>query len=181
MLKEIPRGSTFVIRLVEPLKAGFGKFLSFLLQPLVFSFLLDFFYTAPRSQLTNLREGPAGTAEAPPERLVQSKEGRISSQTKWSKLFASLGSVIRVSEDGILSLKSRLDLRYWFHSLNVGQLGTQCGHRFCLPCLDIITSLIVMTNIKIYSGTTNPQLRQKSDFFLPELPWSAPVVCLPLS
>jgi len=30
MLKEIPRGSTFVIRLVEPLKAGFGRFSSFL-------------------------------------------------------------------------------------------------------------------------------------------------------
>lgn len=25
MLKEIPRGATFVIRLVEPLKAGFGE------------------------------------------------------------------------------------------------------------------------------------------------------------
>ena len=36
MLKEIPRGSTFVIRLVEPLKAGFGNFLSFLL--LIFLF-----------------------------------------------------------------------------------------------------------------------------------------------
>jgi hypothetical protein len=25
LLKEIPRGTTFVLRLVEPLKAGFGK------------------------------------------------------------------------------------------------------------------------------------------------------------
>jgi len=46
MLKEIPRGSTFVIRLVEPLKAGFGNFLSFILLTFSSSFLL-FFYTAP--------------------------------------------------------------------------------------------------------------------------------------
>lgn len=26
MLKEIPKGTTFVMRVVEPLKAGFGKF-----------------------------------------------------------------------------------------------------------------------------------------------------------
>ena len=37
MLKEIPRGSTFVIRLVEPLKAGFGQFLS---APLFLVFLV---------------------------------------------------------------------------------------------------------------------------------------------
>jgi len=41
MLKEIPRGSTFVIRLVEPLKAGFGNFLSFIL--LIFLFFWTFF------------------------------------------------------------------------------------------------------------------------------------------
>jgi len=49
MLKEIPRGSTFVIRLVEPLKAGFGNlsYLSWSFTPLsYFSFLfLRFFYT----------------------------------------------------------------------------------------------------------------------------------------
>ena len=42
MLKEIPRGSTFVIRLVEPLKAGFGRFLSY--HPFFF-FFLDLFST----------------------------------------------------------------------------------------------------------------------------------------
>ena len=50
MLKEIPRGSTFVIRLVEPLKAGFGNFLSFLLvfRPpiIIFFLLLGFFHTS---------------------------------------------------------------------------------------------------------------------------------------
>jgi len=90
MLKEIPRGSTFVIRLVEPLKAGFGKFLSFLLHPLVFSFLLDFFYTAPRTQLTNLREGPAGTAEAPPEILVPQPQCRAVGNAVWPSLLPSL-------------------------------------------------------------------------------------------
>jgi len=90
MLKEIPRGSTFVIRLVEPLKAGFGKFLSFLLHPLVFSFLLDFFYTAPRTQLTNLREGPAGTAEAPPEILVPQPLCRAVGNAVWPSLLPSL-------------------------------------------------------------------------------------------
>jgi len=40
MLKEIPRGSTFVIRLVEPLKAGFGSFFSRITFFVIFSFLL---------------------------------------------------------------------------------------------------------------------------------------------
>ena len=95
MLKEIPRGSTFVIRLVEPLKAGFGNFLSFLLvfRPLssYFSFFWDFFTPAPCnacSELTSLREGPAGMAEVPPERKVKSNKRRKSSPTKSLKLRA---------------------------------------------------------------------------------------------
>jgi len=56
MLKEIPRGSTFVIRLVEPLKAGFGQFFVFslFLNPafkstgqFLFLFFFSFFIAGP--------------------------------------------------------------------------------------------------------------------------------------
>merc|ERR1719370_2256197 len=44
MLKEIPRGSTFVIRLVEPLKAGFGD-LSYLSSWSFTPFVIFFFFS----------------------------------------------------------------------------------------------------------------------------------------
>merc|ERR1712012_95748 len=61
MLKEIPRGSTFVIRLVEPLKAGFGQFLSFTcFLSFVFVFLsfpcfLSFVFPIPHSKLLSVK------------------------------------------------------------------------------------------------------------------------------
>ena len=71
MLKEIPRGSTFVIRLVEPLKAGFGR--TYLIT-LSFSFFLTCF-PRPCTHLTSSREGLAGMAEVPPAKLSKMKEG----------------------------------------------------------------------------------------------------------
>ena len=62
MLKEIPRGATFVIRLVEPLKAGFCKYS--VLFPSVPSVP-----SVPPGHLTwppSWVGGPAGRAAAPP-------------------------------------------------------------------------------------------------------------------
>ena len=134
MLKEIPRGSTFVIRLVEPLKAGFGR--TYLITP-SFSFFLTCF-PRPCTHLTSSREGLAGMAEVPPAKLSKMKEG-YQVKPKVQENCPGLRGQYLVWQ------KSMLDLRNWFDSLEVGQLGTQCSHGLRLLCLPF----------EIYIGATN--------------------------